>query len=129
MARFNPTVRLTAFAILVGLPVAIAGCSPSAVVDQLPGGMGLPADAPARPRTPYKYPAVHDMPPPRSSTPLSEGEQVRLEKELQAARDRLAGKSGSAPQPAPAGRKPASAARNQPLDIKSGQASGTAPKP
>ena len=41
------------------------------------------------PKTPYLYPAVHDMPPPRADTPLTEAQQDKLEKSLEAARARL----------------------------------------
>ena len=106
--------------------------------EELPQSMGgLPADAPKAPKTPYKYPAVHDMPPPRATPTMSDADQVRLEKELQQARDRVEGKPEAAEKPAkkptkkPAGarKKRLPAAKNQPLDIKSGQASGAAPKP
>ena len=58
------------------------------MVDQLPGEMGLPKGAPARPETPFQYPAVHDMPPPRATVPMNDEEQFKLEKELRAVRDR-----------------------------------------
>ena len=113
-----------------GLASGLGGCAPGAVIDQLPAGAGgLPDNAPARPATPYKYPAVHDMPPERTTAPMSAGEQVRLERELQAARDRLEGKSGTARKVNRAGKKPATAAKNRPLDIKNGQPSGAARKP
>jgi hypothetical protein len=56
--------------------------------------MGVPAGAPARPVTPYQYPAVHDMPPPRAIAPMNDEEQFRLEKELQAVRDRQEAQEG-----------------------------------
>jgi len=63
------------------------------MIDRIPGEIGgLPAGAPARPETPYEYPAVHDMPPDRASTPMTEAEQVRLEKELVTVRDRQEGR-------------------------------------
>jgi len=40
---------------------------------------------------PYQYPPVHDMPPPRSTEPMSEEQQYRLEKELNALRERQEG--------------------------------------
>jgi len=52
----------------------------------------MPAGVPARPVTPYQYPAVHDMPPARPTEPLNDNEQWKLEKELRAARDRQEGK-------------------------------------
>ena len=33
-------------------------------------GIGLPANAPERPAEPLAYPAVHDMPPPRTTAVL-----------------------------------------------------------
>jgi len=109
-----------AFALAVGLSLGLAGCSTATRVgSQLPG-IGLPAGAPARPvAATHQYPAVHDMPPERAAAPLSDVEQVRLENELQSARDRLEGKPGPAKMPA----KP------KPFDIKSGGASGAAAKP
>jgi hypothetical protein len=48
---------------------------------------GLPADTPAKPATQLAYPAVHDMPPPRTKAVLTEAELKRAEQELIAARD------------------------------------------
>jgi hypothetical protein len=53
--------------------------------------VGLPAGAPARPEAAPAYPAVHDIPPPRTNAVLTSTEQVRMEEELVAARDRLNG--------------------------------------
>jgi len=92
MVRAFPTSILTVFRLTaLGLAAVLAGCAPGSVIDRLPGEVGgLPADAPARPATSYQYPAVHDMPPARSATPMSEEEQVKLEKDLAAIRDRQA---------------------------------------
>jgi hypothetical protein len=76
------------------LAAALAGCQAGPVVDQLPGDMGLPKGAPARPVAPYQYPAVHDMPPARAITPMTDEEQLRLEKELSAVRDRQEANDG-----------------------------------
>ena len=54
-------------------------------------------NAPARPMTPYQYPAVHDIPPPRASAPMSDEEQLRLEKELRSVRDRQEAQEGRKP--------------------------------
>ena len=64
------------------------------MVDQLPGEMGLPKGAPARPETPFQYPAVHDMPPPRATVPMNDEEQFKLEKELREVRDRQEAQEG-----------------------------------
>jgi hypothetical protein len=75
---------LAAFA----LAAALAGCSVGPVVDLVPTAVGgLPAGTPTRPAEPAQYPAVHDMPPPRADTPLTADDQVKMEKDLKAARD------------------------------------------
>jgi hypothetical protein len=113
----------------LGLATALSACSAGPLSDRLPESMGgLPAGAPARPVTPYQYPAVHDMPPARESAPLSEGDQDKLEKELRAARDRQEaqeGQGGKASQKGQAATKAAtvtkktavSATKKQPADV------------
>jgi hypothetical protein len=72
--------------LLLGL---LAGCS--STIEKLPAAVGgLPADAPERTETPVAYPAVHDMPPPRSNAVLSADEQKKAAADLAAARDRQA---------------------------------------
>ena len=56
---------------------------------------GLPEGAPPRPETPAEYPAVHDLPPPRSETVLTGEQQKQVEDELIAARNRAATATGS----------------------------------
>lgn len=63
----------------------------------------MPAGAPARPETPYVYPAVHDMPPDRPTSPMTEEEQVKLEQDLTRTRDHQEGR--------PAVKKPATTAK------------------
>ncbi len=71
------------------LLVLLAGCS--STLSELPAAVGgLPSDAPERPATQAAYPAVHDMPPPRTNTVLTEDEQKKAEAELAAARDQQA---------------------------------------
>ena len=106
----------------LGLAIALAGCSPGAIIDKLPSGMGLPAGTPERPATPYEYPAVHDMPPNRPSAPMTEAEQAKLEKDLADTRDRQEGR------PAPA-KKPASTAKKSPKNAENGQTAGAKPNP
>ena len=84
----------------------MTGCASSGVVDRVPTAVGgLPEGAPPRPETPTAYPAVHDMPPPRSETVLTSEQQKQVEEELIAARNRAAtatgsiGKAGSARNP------------------------------
>ncbi|HEU4661559.1 MAG TPA: hypothetical protein VFS63_12950 [Pseudolabrys sp.] len=102
--------------VLVGACL-LAGCTAAAIENVLPPSVGLPADTPVRPAAAYDYPAVHDMPPPRADKPLSEEEQVKLEKELSQVRDRQEGLNAQAKKRAPAAKpkkKPASA----PLSLK-----------
>ena len=102
----------------LGLATALTGCSPAPMIDRLPPELGLPASAPARPATPYEYPAVHDMPPDRATSPMSEEEQVRLEKELAKVRDRQEG------------RRPATTTAKKPAkNVQNGQTDGTKANP
>ena len=75
--------------------LALGGCSTS--IADLPG-IGLPGDAPQRPKEASGYLPVHDLPPDRDEAALSPKEQARIEAELRAARDRQA----AAPAPNPA---------------------------
>jgi len=60
---------------VLGLATTLSGCAAEPLSDRLPAELGgLPAGTPARPPTPYQYPAVHDMPPARSIQPMSEEE-------------------------------------------------------
>ena len=114
-------VKLFIWAAL-GLAALLAGCAPGPIIDRLPGELGLPAGAPARPETPYEYPAVHDMPPDRASSPMTEEEQVRLEKELINVRDRQEGRPAATKKAAPTAKKPPKGAQN-------GQTDGTKANP
>jgi hypothetical protein len=107
---------------VLGLAAALAGCSAGTIADRLPGEMGLPADAPARPEAPYDFPAVHDMPPDRALATMSEDEQVRVENELARVRDRQEGR----PQP---GKKAAPAPKKLPKDAENGQTAGAKANP
>lgn len=115
------SVKLFIWAAL-GLAGILAGCAPGPIIDRLPGELGLPAGAPARPETPYEYPAVHEMPPNRASSPLSEEEQVRLEKELINVRDRQEGRPQATKNAAPK-------AKNPPKGVQSGQTDGAKANP
>lgn len=90
----------------LGLAAMLTGCSAGPILGQLPPSLGgLPADAPASPAAPYQYPAVHDMPPPRAATPLTEQQQFKLEDELKAARDRQERRTGTDKKAAPKSKK------------------------
>jgi len=84
---------------LATLGVLMGGCAAGSSVlqsvpENLPESMGgLPADAPAAPKDPYKFPAVHDMPPARADTPMNNDQLRKAEKELQGARDRQVGQA------------------------------------
>lgn len=91
-------VWLVAGAIVATIP--LSGCSVS--VADLPI-VGVPEGAPARPKDPGAFPAVHDMPAPREQSALDPAEQVKIESELAAARDRQAGAAAAAN--APSGKK------------------------
>jgi hypothetical protein len=76
---------LAAAALVCAGSVLFAGCS--TVLSEMPTQMGgLPAAAPPRPEAPPAYPAVHDMPPPRSAAVLTEEERKKVEAELAAMR-------------------------------------------
>jgi hypothetical protein len=75
--------------VVSGLAMALSACSAGPLGDRMPESLGgLPAAAPARPATPYQYPAVHDMPAPRPTAPMTDVEEFKLENELRAVRDR-----------------------------------------
>jgi hypothetical protein len=74
-----------------GVAALLSGCASGVLSDRMPAELALPDDAPARPAVAYEYPAVHDMPAARPGQPLSAAEQIRMENDLQTARDRQAG--------------------------------------
>jgi hypothetical protein len=82
--------RSVLVAMLIAAAVGLAGCSAGSMVgDHMPTALGgLPEGAPQRSTKPSAYPAVHDMPPPRGSTVLTDAEQKKLEDDLIAARTR-----------------------------------------
>ena len=88
----RPVPRHALAAALIAVAVILAGCSAgSTVADHLPTALGgLPDGTPQRPGTSGAYPAVHDMPPPRATTVLTDAETKKLESDLVAARNRAA---------------------------------------
>jgi len=132
--------RTTNRAILavLGLTAALAGCSAGPVIDVIPTAVGgLPTGTPARPTTPHQYPAVHDMPPPRADTPLTADDQVKMEGDLKAARDRqeeaaqaAADKTAADAKP-PEKKAPAAApkAKKKTPDAKNGETTGAKTNP
>lgn len=112
-----------ALGLTLGLAAGLGGCATGAMLEQLPASIGgEPTDLPAKPAVAYQYPAVHDMPPTRVDAPMSDNEQVRMEKELRAARDRQEGLYGQAPKPAPR-------AKSRPAAADSDQSSGATTNP
>lgn len=79
--------------LLAALAMAVSLSACASISEKLAGtasempGIGMPAGAPERLAEPMAYPAVHAMPPPRSSTVLTEVEQQKMEDDLVAARD------------------------------------------
>ncbi|MGH6768141.1 MAG: hypothetical protein ACRECO_03860 [Xanthobacteraceae bacterium] len=74
-----------AIAVLI-LAAALSGCS--SAIDHIPTALGgLPDGTPQRPAAAPAYPAVHDMPPARQDTALSEEERKRLRQDLAEQRD------------------------------------------
>ena len=109
--------------------LALSGCAAGPAMEQLPPALGgLPAGAPPRPATPYQYPAVHDMPPPRDTRPMTEEELSKTEKDLQTARDRQEAREGKAKTPS-TGKRAAPAVKKQPPDTNKGQNTGAKTSP
>jgi hypothetical protein len=118
---------------VLALAGALTGCSASPLVEQLPQSLGgLPPDAPPPPKTKYEYPAVHDMPPPRTSEPLSEDQQWKLEHDLKILRDRQEKAAGTQPPADQGDKKPAKTAKTKVKKkpaAKNGESTGTKPNP
>jgi hypothetical protein len=77
--------------ILLGVALVGAGsmclASCSTVLSEMPTQVGgLPAGTPQRPAAAPDYPAVHEMPPPRTAAVLTEEEKKKVEAELAAMR-------------------------------------------
>jgi len=59
-------------------------------------GLGLPADAPERPKEAGGYLPVHDLPPDRNEEAIKPAELAKIQSDLTAARDRQATASSPA---------------------------------
>lgn len=78
----------------IALIVLLSACS--SVFGELPAAVGgLPEGTPERPAAPAAYPAVHDMPPPRSAI-LTAEEQKKAAAELAATRDQQSKRAAAA---------------------------------
>ena len=111
---------------LVSLAVLLSACSSNRIGDSLPPSLGgLPAGVPERPAAQPDYPAVHDLPPPRADTTLSDAEKKSLKDELIASRERAALRGGVKK---PESTKPA-AAKGPDSDSGNTQSAGAARNP
>jgi hypothetical protein len=81
------TIRLLTATALLAATFALGGCSTQ--IADLPA-VGLPSDAPPRPKEAGGYLPVHDLPPDRADSAMNIDEQKRIQAELIAARDRQA---------------------------------------
>jgi hypothetical protein len=81
------TIRLWSIAALFASAFALGGCSTQ--IADLPA-VGLPADAPQRPKEAGGYLPVHDLPPDRDEEAIKPAELAKMQSELTAARDRQA---------------------------------------
>jgi hypothetical protein len=79
-------------AALFASALTIGGCSTQ--IADLPG-VGVPTDAPQRPKEAGGYLPVHDLPPDRDEAAMNATELAKIQAELVAARDRQAS-TGSA---------------------------------
>ena len=104
------------------LALCASPCAAQSVFGRMPESLGgLPADAPPESKTPYQYPAVHDMPPPRNDKTLSDDQQLDLLNQLENARDRQVKRADEereagddAPKPPQVTKKKPSAAKKPP---------------
>ncbi len=83
----NRTIRLWSIAALFALAFVLGGCSTQ--IADMPG-LGVPADAPERPKEAGEYLPVHDLPPDRNEEAIKPAELAKMQSELTAARDRQA---------------------------------------
>jgi hypothetical protein len=83
----SQTIRLWSIAALIASLFALGGCSTQ--IADMPV-IGLPADAPERPKEAGGYLPVHDLPPDRNEEVMKPAELAKIQAELAAARDRQA---------------------------------------
>jgi hypothetical protein len=88
-------LRVLTGLVLVSSTTAILASCASTLSELPPQAGGLPEGAPERPANTLPYPAVHDMPPPRSTAVLTEEEKKKVEAELAAMRDQQARRAGT----------------------------------
>ena len=81
------TIRLWSIAALCASAFALGGCSTQ--IADMPA-LGVPADAPERPKEAGGYLPVHDLPPDRNEEAIKPAELAKIQSDLTAARDRQA---------------------------------------
>ena len=98
-------IRLLMTGALLAVALAVSGCSTQVADMPL---VGVPSDAPPRPKEAGVYLPVHDMPQNRDEAAPSLADQKRIQKELIEARDRqaLAANPPPPPKSPPAKKKP-----------------------
>jgi hypothetical protein len=119
--------RTGAILAVAALAAVLGGCSASSIADRLPSEIGESAAMPARPTTAYQYPAVHDMPPARPDQPLSEEQQVQMEKDLESTRKKQEVQTGTLPPKSD--KKTAADAKKQTPAANDSQTDGGKPNP
>jgi hypothetical protein len=126
--RLRPKQPAYILAALCLLAMLLSACSSnSRIGDSLPPSLGgLPAGMPERPAVQPDYPAVHDLPPPRADTTLSDAEKKSLKDDLIASRERAALRAGVKKPDTP---KPATAKKPNPSGSGSTQSAGAARDP
>src|SRR5512138_2670062 len=81
------TIRLWLMAAIAASALALGGCSTQ--IADMPG-LGVPTDAPERPKEAGGYLPVHDLPPERDEQAIKPAELAKIQSDLTAARDRQA---------------------------------------
>lgn len=87
------TIGLWPAGVLLAVALMLGGCSTQ--IADLPG-VGLPANAPERPKEAGAYLPVHDLPPERDEAAMKPAELAKIQAELTAARDRQAAAAAGA---------------------------------
>jgi hypothetical protein len=93
MPRFLIQQRSLTLRVAAVLAIALSG---TGCTSQL-ADLAEPADTPARPAVAPAYPAVHDMPSPRDTNPMTAAERQRIMDELSAIRDRQEAETADPP--------------------------------
>ncbi|MDI1267038.1 MAG: hypothetical protein PS018_27615 [bacterium] len=89
----NRTIGLWPAAALFAVALTLGACSTQ--IADMPG-VGLPANAPERPKEAGVYLPVHDLPPERDEAAMKPAELAKIQAELTAARDRQAAAAAGA---------------------------------